>query len=148
MSLIPLGYAQYQYKDESTTTAEDHDGVWEGGEFIAMATAGLLWQQQTEIMDLKEELMSDTIDDVIGEADEDKERLVKFCLIWLTPECWLTFGLVWILLKIVRCTHTHLQPPLLPDYQLLYIITVLWLGLYQTFQIFCHSLKIMIFIAK
>ena len=32
--------------------------------------------QQTEIMDLKEELMSDTIDDVIGEADEDEERLV------------------------------------------------------------------------
>ena len=29
---------------------------------------------QTEIMDLKEELMSDTIDDVIGEADEDEER--------------------------------------------------------------------------
>lgn len=27
-------------------------------------------------MDLKEELMSDTIDDVIGEADEDEERLV------------------------------------------------------------------------
>ena len=26
-------------------------------------------------MDLKEELMSDTIDDVIGEADEDEERL-------------------------------------------------------------------------
>jgi len=25
-------------------------------------------------MDLKEELMSDTIDDVIGEADEDEER--------------------------------------------------------------------------
>lgn len=28
-------------------------------------------------MDLKEELMSDTIDDVIGEADEDEERLLK-----------------------------------------------------------------------
>ena len=27
-------------------------------------------------MDMKEELMSDTIDDVIGEADEDEERLV------------------------------------------------------------------------
>ena len=26
-------------------------------------------------MDMKEELMSDTIDDVIGEADEDEERL-------------------------------------------------------------------------
>ena len=31
-------------------------------------------------MDLKEELMSDTIDDVIGEADEDEERLVLECL--------------------------------------------------------------------
>jgi len=27
VSLIPPGYAQYQYKDELTTTAEDHDGV-------------------------------------------------------------------------------------------------------------------------
>ena len=27
-------------------------------------------------MDFKEEMMSDTIDDVIGEADEDEERLV------------------------------------------------------------------------
>ena len=46
-----------------------------------MVTTGLLWrQQQTEIMDLKEELMSDTIDDVIGEADEDEERLVLECL--------------------------------------------------------------------
>ena len=39
-------------------------------------TTMLLWERQTEIMDLKEELMSDTIDDVIGEADEDEERLV------------------------------------------------------------------------
>ena len=39
-------------------------------------TSKSLWKQQTEIMDLKEELMSDTIDDVIGEADEDEERLV------------------------------------------------------------------------
>ena len=30
-------------------------------------------------MDLKEELMSDTIDDVIGEADEDEERWVYYC---------------------------------------------------------------------
>ncbi|XP_065887155.1 charged multivesicular body protein 2a-like [Dysidea avara] len=31
------------------------------------------FERETEIMDLKEELMSDTIDDVIGEADEDEE---------------------------------------------------------------------------
>lgn len=31
------------------------------------------FEKESEIMDLKEELMSDTIDDVIGEADEDEE---------------------------------------------------------------------------
>lgn len=31
------------------------------------------FERESEIMDLKEELMSDTIDDVIGEADEDEE---------------------------------------------------------------------------
>ena len=31
------------------------------------------FERETEIMDLKEELMSDTMDDVIGEADEDEE---------------------------------------------------------------------------
>jgi len=31
------------------------------------------FERETEIMDLKEELMSDTIDDVIGEGDEDEE---------------------------------------------------------------------------
>ena len=79
MSFMPLGNAQYQCKDEPATAAEDYDGIREGGEFIAIvATTELLWlQQQTEIMDLKEELMSDTIDDVIGEADEDEERLVR-----------------------------------------------------------------------
>ena len=31
------------------------------------------FERESEIMDLKEELMSDTVDDVIGEADEDEE---------------------------------------------------------------------------
>lgn len=31
------------------------------------------FERESEIMDLKEELMSDTIDDVIGEGDEDEE---------------------------------------------------------------------------
>ena len=43
------------------------------------------FERESEIMDLKEEMMSDTIDDVIGEEDdeEETEAIVGQVLGWL-----------------------------------------------------------------
>ena len=37
------------------------------------------FEHESEIMDLKEETISDTIDDVIGEGDEDEVGVVCLC---------------------------------------------------------------------
>ena len=38
------------------------------------------FERESEIMDLKEETISDTIDDVIGDADDEEVRLSPFII--------------------------------------------------------------------
>lgn len=43
------------------------------------------FEKQSEIMDMKEEMMSDAIDDALGDEEDEEERLVgPNCLKWVS----------------------------------------------------------------
>ena len=44
------------------------------------------FEKQSEIMDMKEEMMNDAIDDAMGDEDDEEERSVLSCLIVLYCE--------------------------------------------------------------
>ena len=64
------------------------------------------FERETEIMDLKEEMMSDTIDDAIGEGDDEEETEAIVGQVlgkWEGTLCsWAGHPL---------CTHTHVTCP-------------------------------------
>lgn len=41
------------------------------------------FEKQSEIMDMKEEMMSDAIDDAMGDEDDEEERLVGVEFLWV-----------------------------------------------------------------
>ena len=40
------------------------------------------FEKQSEIMEMKEEMMNDAIDDAMGEDDDEEERYVKKCPVY------------------------------------------------------------------
>lgn len=41
------------------------------------------FEKQSEIMDMKEEMMSDAIDDAMGDEDDEEERWVGMEFMWV-----------------------------------------------------------------
>lgn len=41
------------------------------------------FEKQSEIMDMKEEMMNDAIDDAMGDEDDEDERWARACLHWV-----------------------------------------------------------------
>lgn len=41
------------------------------------------FEKQSEIMDMKEEMMSDAIDDAMGDEDDEEERWVEMEFMWV-----------------------------------------------------------------
>lgn len=41
------------------------------------------FEKQSEIMDMKEEMMSDAIDDAMGDEDDEEERWVGVEFLWV-----------------------------------------------------------------
>lgn len=90
--LLLTGYGTYERSDEYACNPKDHDGVREAGGFrsqsLPVSRDGDILEVsscpvssdtptpslQSEIMDMKQEMMDDTVDDVLGDEEDDEER--------------------------------------------------------------------------